>query len=114
MLLNVFSKEELGRLVSAVMRDVVKTHGPVSAKNVDSASTRVAGTLADELVRLGRAACADAGLRLEVERLNRELAQCRKQRARVMQRRHELLELLKAHGTSPGDAGSAADEARTI
>ena len=109
--MNLFSKEDLGRFVSGVMRDVVKVHGPVSAKNIDTASTRVAGSLADEFIRLGKAACADAGLRLEIERLTRELAQVRKQRARVMQRRHDLLELLKTHGISPGDVGSDADEA---
>lgn len=108
--MNLYSKEELGRLVSGIMRDVVKMHGPVSAKNIDTASTRVAGNLVDEFIRLGKAACADAGLRLEVERLTRELAQCRKQRARIMQRRYDLLELLKTHGISPGDVGSDADE----
>jgi hypothetical protein len=109
--LNLFSKEELGRFVSGVMRDVVKAHGPVSAKNVDTASTRVAGTLVDEFIRLGKAACADVGLRLEIERLTRELAKCRKQRARVMQRRHDLLTLLKTHNISPGDVGADVDEA---
>jgi hypothetical protein len=109
--LDLFSKEELARLVSGVMRDVVKVHGPVSAKNVDTASMRVTEKLADEFIRLGKAACADAGLRLEIERLTRDLAKCRKQRGRMMQRRHDLLELLKTHNISPGDVGADVEEA---
>src|SRR5262249_23001297 len=101
---------ELARLVSGGLRDVIKMHGPVSAKNVDTASTRVAGTLVDEFIRLGKAACAEAGLRLEIERLTRELAQVRKQRARIMQRRYDLLALLKTHNISPGDVGADVDE----
>jgi len=110
LLLNLFSKEELARLVSGVMRDVVKVHGPVSAKNVDTAAARLTGTLADEFISLGKAACADAGLRLEIERLTRDLAKCRKQRARIMQRRHDLLVLLKSHNIAPSDVGADAED----
>ena len=109
--MNLFSKEELARLVSGGLRDVIKTHEPVSIQNVDSASTRVTGKLVDEFIRLGKAACAEVGLRLENERLTRELAQVRKQRARLLQHRHDLLALLKTHGISPGDVDSDADEA---
>jgi hypothetical protein len=108
--LDLFSKEELARLVSGGLRDVIKLHGPVSIQNVDTATTRVTGNLVDEFIRLGKAACAEAGLRLEIERLTRDLAKCRKQRARIMQRRHDLLVLLKTHNISPGDVGSDADE----
>jgi hypothetical protein len=110
LLLDLFSKEDLARLVSGGLRDVIKMHGPVTIQNVDIASTRLTGNLVDEFIRLGKAACADVGLRLEIERLTRDLAKCRKQRARIMQRRHDLLALLKTHNISPGEVGSDAED----
>jgi hypothetical protein len=108
--LNLFSKDDLARLVSGVLRDVVKVHGPISNKNIDTAGSQLTANLVNEFIRLGKAASADAGLRFEIERLTRDLTQVRKQRARVMQRRHELLVLLKTHNILPGDVGSDADE----
>jgi hypothetical protein len=110
-LLNLFSKDELNRMVSGALRDCIKMPGPITSQGIDSASKRVTGTILDRLVRFGKQACADAGLRIEVQRLTSELAECRKQKVKLQKDRHDLLALLKKHNISPGDVGSEFDVA---
>lgn len=108
--MNLSSKDDLTRLVGGCIRDAIRAHGPITTTNAESATKRVAGSLLDRLIALGKEACADAGLRLLVQQLERELKLSRRQQDGLRRNRQDLLRLLRHHGIDPGAAGTLPEE----
>jgi predicted metalloprotease with PDZ domain len=101
--MDLFSKDDLARVLSGAMRDAVRAHGPITEVNVASAAKRAAGHLQDQLMGLGREACADAGLRMLLAKSESERKFAVDQVAGLRRNRHKLLRLLKKHGISPAE-----------
>jgi uncharacterized protein (DUF2336 family) len=106
---NLFDRDDLSRLVSGAMRDAIHSHGPITAANLASAAKRAAGHVQDQLMTLGREACADAGLRMLLAKAESERKFAVDQAAGLRRNRYKLLRLLKNHGISPADPVEATE-----